>query len=312
MASTPRRSLLSRATGAAKKVASRSTSAEPAKKAVKSTASKAAPAAKKAAPAARKTAAAAKKAPAAAKKTAAVAKKTPAAAKKTADVAKKTTAAAKKTAAVAKKAPGSDKVAKAVAKRTPEPVKKTAAAAKKTADVAKKTTSAAKKTTAATKAAVDKVPAVAPARAIAKKAVAASKAAAARNAGKLVVLEQEDPWTAAELSEVRDQLKVDIVRLKSELSVVESDLDGLMRASGEGAGNDQADVGSASFERDQEMTIANNAREMLAQTEHALERIANRTYGVCENCGNPIGKNRLMAFPRATLCMACKTREERR
>lgn len=293
MASTPRRSLLSRATGAAKKVASRSAQAEPAKKAAKSAASKAAPAAKKAAPAAKKAV------PAAKKTAAAAAKKAPSAAKKTAAVAKKTPAAAKKTAAVAKKTP---------------------AAAKKTADVAKKTSSAVKKTAAtqrtATKAAVDKVPAVVPAKAIAKKAVAASKApakaAATRNAGKLVVLEQEDPWTAAELAEVRDQLKGDVVRLKAELRVVESDLDGLMRASGEGAGNDQADVGSASFERDQEMTIANNARDMLAQTEHALERIANKTYGVCENCGNPIGKNRLMAFPRATLCMTCKTREERR
>ena len=308
MASTPRRSLLSRATGAAKKVTSRSTaataSAAPAKKAAKAAGSKAAPAAKKTAsatakkatPAAKKTAAAAaKKAPAAANKTAAVAKKTPSAAKKTAAVAKKTPAAAKKTAAVAKK---------------------TTAAAKKTAVVAKKTSSAAKKTTAATRTAAAKVPAAKPAKAIAKKAVAASRAsanaAATRNAGKLVVLEQEDPWTAAELSEVRSQLKADIVRLKDELRVVESDLDGLMRASGEGAGNDQADVGSASFERDQEMTIANNAREMLAQTEHALERIANKSYGVCENCGNPIGKNRLMAFPRATLCMTCKQREERR
>ena len=58
--------------------------------------------------------------------------------------------------------------------------------------------------------------------------------------------------------------------------------------------------------------MANNAREMLAQIERALERIDDGTYGVCESCGNPIGKMRLQAFPRATLCMACKQREERR
>ena len=85
-----------------------------------------------------------------------------------------------------------------------------------------------------------------------------------------------------------------------------------MRDAGDGAGNDQADVGSSTFERDQEMTIVNNARDMLEQSEHALDRIANKTYGVCEVCGNPIGKNRLMAFPRATMCMTCKQREERR
>ena len=39
---------------------------------------------------------------------------------------------------------------------------------------------------------------------------------------------------------------------------------------------------------------------------HALERIHDGTYGVCENCGNAIGKLRLQASPRATLCLTCK------
>ncbi|MBN9325656.1 MAG: TraR/DksA family transcriptional regulator, partial [Cellulomonas sp.] len=41
-------------------------------------------------------------------------------------------------------------------------------------------------------------------------------------------------------------------------------------------------------------------------------RIAAGTYGACESCGKPIGKARLQAFPRATLCVECKQREERR
>nr|WP_221177286.1 TraR/DksA C4-type zinc finger protein [Nocardioides marmoriginsengisoli] len=134
----------------------------------------------------------------------------------------------------------------------------------------------------------------------------------AATSSKLVVLEAEDPWTKTELNEVRTQLRADVKRLRAELDVVEGDLAHLMRDAGEGAGNDTADVGSATFERDQEMTIVNNARDMLEQSEHALDRIAARTYGRCEVCGNPIGKNRLMAFPRATMCMTCKQREERR
>ncbi len=129
---------------------------------------------------------------------------------------------------------------------------------------------------------------------------------------KLVVLEAEDPWSKAELTEVRTLLRDDVKRLTGELAEVEGDLAGMIENSGEGAGHDQADVGSASFERDQEMVIVNNARDMLVQSQHALERIADGTYGQCENCGNPIGKNRLMAFPRATLCLSCKQREERR
>jgi RNA polymerase-binding transcription factor DksA len=51
---------------------------------------------------------------------------------------------------------------------------------------------------------------------------------------------------------------------------------------------------------------------MVLQTERALERIENKTYGLCEDCGAAIGKPRLQVFPRATLCMICKQKEERR
>ena len=50
----------------------------------------------------------------------------------------------------------------------------------------------------------------------------------------------------------------------------------------------------------------------VAERVEILERIADGTYGRCESCGQPIGKNRLMAFPRATLGLSCKQREERR
>jgi DnaK suppressor protein len=92
----------------------------------------------------------------------------------------------------------------------------------------------------------------------------------------------------------------------------EAELSGLLRDSGDGAGQDQADMGATSFERDYELTVLNNERDKLAQIERALARIDDGSYGVCESCGNPIGKMRLMAFPRATLCMTCKQREERR
>ena len=58
--------------------------------------------------------------------------------------------------------------------------------------------------------------------------------------------------------------------------------------------------------------LLSNERDKLAQIDRALARIDDGTYGVCESCGNPIGKMRLMAFPRATLCLTCKQREERR
>jgi RNA polymerase-binding protein DksA len=140
----------------------------------------------------------------------------------------------------------------------------------------------------------------------------AKKAVSTTVARSLAVKPDEEPWTAAELAEVQGDLSTYRDRLRSELDHAEQVLHDLMRDAGDGAGNDQADVGSTTFERDQEMSLANNAREMLAQAEHALQRIEDGTFGVCESCGEPVGKMRLMAFPRATLCLSCKQREERR
>jgi DnaK suppressor protein len=134
-------------------------------------------------------------------------------------------------------------------------------------------------------------------------------ATAAKN---LPVRDDESPWTEAELRAVREEIERDIAQLRQEVQNAESDLVDLMRDSGDGAGDDQADAGAKTYEREQEISLANNAREMLEQNEHALERLDNGTYGVCESCGNPIGKLRLQAAPRATLCMPCKTKQERR
>jgi RNA polymerase-binding protein DksA len=261
---------------------------------------KKAAAAKKASPAKKsaavKKAAAAKKAPA----TKAPVKKAPAAKKAapTKAPAKKAPAAAKR-AARAKQAPAAKKAAPA--KKTP--AKKTAAKTTPT-----KTTTTAKATPVKKAAPAKRAPA---ATSTAKKPAALASRSRS-GSQRLAVKADEKPWTAKELDEVRTELLADRDRLRAELNVAEHDLADLMRDAGDGAGNDQADVGSTTFERDHEMSLANNARDMLTQTEHALERIADGTYGVCESCGQPIGKMRLMAFPRATLCLSCKQREERR
>ena len=128
----------------------------------------------------------------------------------------------------------------------------------------------------------------------------------------VVVSENESPWTAAEIKAIKSEISKELDRLRKELAVVEQEMDALIQESGEGAGDDQADAGTKTFEREHEMSLVINARDMVLQTERALERIENKTYGNCEECGSPIGKARLQVFPRATLCMLCKQKEERR
>ncbi|WP_030314531.1 TraR/DksA family transcriptional regulator [Streptomyces flavochromogenes] len=130
--------------------------------------------------------------------------------------------------------------------------------------------------------------------------------------GELAVRPGEDPWTPAEVTEARNELQSEVLRLRSELAHSQEELTGLMRDSGDGAGDDQADTGTKNITREHELALAANAREMLEQTEHALERLDAGTYGLCEVCGKPIGKARMQAFPRATLCVEDKQRQERR
>lgn len=128
----------------------------------------------------------------------------------------------------------------------------------------------------------------------------------------LAVRAGEEPWTQEELAEVRELLSLEATRLRDEISDAEDGIAEMLRTSTDVGGEDQADTGSKTFEREHEMSLAASHREILGQTERALARIENGTYGECEICGNPIGKARLQAFPRATLCVTCREREERR
>ena len=155
-------------------------------------------------------------------------------------------------------------------------------------------------------------PAPAPAPAPAKAAKAAKKASGKAAAPEPPVPMGDDAWTKAELKAVRKELEEQAAELRGEIDTAEAQSESLKRdQSSEGSG-DEADAGTKTFEREHEMSLANNSRDLLVQVERALGRIDAGTYGRCENCGNPIPKARLQAFPRATLCVTCKQREERR
>jgi RNA polymerase-binding transcription factor len=226
------------------------------------------------------------------------------------------------TSAQKKSAPQRSAAAKKSAAKKSEPVQKTTAR-KAPAKTPPATKTPAKKSastsTAAKKAPAKKIPAKeAQTKRVAMKtnenrtpATAPAKSAA-HTAETFKVKPGEDPWTAAELAELRTELEGEVEHLKEEIRDAEQEIAGLFRDGSDGAGNDQADVGSTTLERYHELSLANNARDMLNQIEFALTRIDDGTYGVCENCGNAIGKGRLQAFPRATLCVSCKERQERR
>jgi RNA polymerase-binding protein DksA len=106
-------------------------------------------------------------------------------------------------------------------------------------------------------------------------------------------------------------LQSELAEMQLEYEKSLSQLDDL-RHSQDGAGDDQADAGAMTFEREQEQSIAANRQLLISQIEHAIERIDSGTYGICEDCGKPIPKARLRALPMATLDADCKAKAERR
>lgn len=137
-------------------------------------------------------------------------------------------------------------------------------------------------------------------------------AAAHSGAAALPVRPGERRWTEDELAKVHDDLTAEAKALREDIERAESDIASRLGDAVGDAGDDPADTGAKAFEREHELAMTHNTRELLTQTEQALARIEAGTYGVCESCGEPIGKARLQAQPRAVLCVSCKQREERR
>ena len=116
------------------------------------------------------------------------------------------------------------------------------------------------------------------------------------------------------LEKLRTHLEADLARLEAEIAEIDAeDRDTLSEASGENNYRDHmADQGSATFERELDMTLEENLRDSLGEVRAALARVADGTYGTCARCSAQIPVERLEAVPTASLCIRCKEAEESR
>ena len=219
---------------------------------------------------------------------------------------------ARRTAATGKKETGRTAAKKAAAGKTPAKRSAAKKASKKAAEAATEAAGSAEQTGAHTVVAKKSESKARRTDETAPPVVPSGGGAVTTAPGELAVRPGEDPWTPEEVDEARAVLSGESTRLRDELESAGVALAGLMRESGDGAGDDEADTGAKNITREHEMALAANAREMLDQTERALARLDAGTYGLCEVCGRPIGKARMQAFPRATLCVEDKQKQERR
>ena len=116
----------------------------------------------------------------------------------------------------------------------------------------------------------------------------------------------EAKLTKKELEDLRARLVEEKAHLEAQLaSIVEesfaatqSDISGDV-----GLDDESADAGTATFEREKDLSIENNVRDLLRKIDGALKRMDEGTYGLCLRCGRPIEKARLKALPYAELCI---------
>ena len=74
---------------------------------------------------------------------------------------------------------------------------------------------------------------------------------------------------------------------------------------------DELDQAVKEYDKTFEMRLRDREKRLLKKIDYSLKRIEKGEYDICESCGAPIGKKRLMARPEATLCIACKEDQER-
>lgn len=124
----------------------------------------------------------------------------------------------------------------------------------------------------------------------------------------------KSPVPKSEIKELRERLEAERGELQAQYEELEqstfssnqSEMTGEM-----GFDEEYADAGTATFEREKDLSLVNNLRDLMERIDKALARMDEGTYGLCDRCGKPIEKLRLKALPYANLCLRDKQAEER-
>lgn len=110
---------------------------------------------------------------------------------------------------------------------------------------------------------------------------------------------------------LKESMEKTLIKMKEDILVEISDG---VRSESDDTKREVGDVHDvASSERDRELTLILDDRDRgkLASIESALLRIADDSYGFCDECGEKIAAKRLKILPFATVCVDCKSKDER-
>jgi RNA polymerase-binding transcription factor DksA len=115
--------------------------------------------------------------------------------------------------------------------------------------------------------------------------------------------------TQAELESYRQQLQALRSRLRGDVSHLTSEA--LRETGGERSGSlsntpiHMADLGTDNFEQEFTLGLIQNEEQALDEIAAALDRLAQGTFGRCEECHKDIPRARLQALPYTRHCVEC-------
>ncbi len=108
---------------------------------------------------------------------------------------------------------------------------------------------------------------------------------------------------------LRSHLESERERLIGELEEVKANTrDASERREGSPFGKREEEATEA-FELEKRLALEQRMKERLAKIEHSLHKFEEGTYGLCDNCGQPIDPDRLEALPHASMCLNCKAKQ---
>ncbi|MEN9922932.1 MAG: hypothetical protein RIS09_446 [Actinomycetota bacterium] len=121
------------------------------------------------------------------------------------------------------------------------------------------------------------------------------------------VQDDDSMWTGAELKAMRKVFESDLIERQEDLDIAQRVLTELIENTDDGAGAETADTGNMTLEREMQISKVELAQFKVEETQQAIVRLDSKVFGLCEECGKPIGKLRLQeANPYATMCIRCK------
>ncbi len=117
-----------------------------------------------------------------------------------------------------------------------------------------------------------------------------------------------------QVNRVRERLEKQLDDTKNDIREIDEEVRafGADHESAEGVDNHLGDDSDIVYEQERLLTVREELSNRRQRIELALKKMDKGTWGICENCGEPIAPERLDALPFVSLCITCQEEQDKR